>query len=167
MYPRSKYTTFSLAKFKQYLDNVYLRMYREYLEIEAQEEKTAAAEREARAKAERGARIKAECEARERVKAAHEAREKANQAKARVDFDALGKEMENVTHRGDLVELGRKRASLALHTGVSYGYENHCWSCKEHISSAIHAQCSVCKGYICSCGACFCDSVSSQFYEGA
>jgi len=80
-----------------------------------------------------------------------------NQRKARADFDALGEEMAKATTRAKLVELGRKRAVLAPHTGVSYNYENHCWNCTAHISSAIHAQCPDCKFYICgSCGSCLC-----------
>ncbi len=80
-----------------------------------------------------------------------------NERKARADFDALGKEMVKATTRAELVELGRKRADLAAYTGVSYVYENHCWNCKKQISSAIDAQCSDCRFYICSsCGSCFC-----------
>lgn len=76
---------------------------------------------------------------------------------ARTDFDALGEQIAKATTRAELVTLGRKRASLAPQTGISYTYENHCWSCGKHISSAIHAQCPDCKFYICgSCSACFC-----------
>lgn len=83
-----------------------------------------------------------------------------HERRARADFDALGKEMAQATTRAELVTLGRKRAYLAPHTGVSYVYENHCWRCKEHISSAIHAQCPSCRFYICSsCGACLCGYV--------
>ena len=77
--------------------------------------------------------------------------------RARVDFEALGKEMAKATTRTELVELGRKRADLAPHTGVSYVYENYCWNCRGRISSTIHARCPVCRFYICSsCGSCFC-----------
>ena len=77
--------------------------------------------------------------------------------RARANFVALGKEMVKATTRAELIELGRKRADLAPHTGISYVYENHCWNCKTHISSAIHARCPKCKLYICgSCGSCFC-----------
>jgi hypothetical protein len=63
----------------------------------------------------------------------------------------------NHTTRAEPVELGRQRADLAPHTGVSQVYERHCWNCKGHISSAICARCSVCGFYICSsCGSCFC-----------
>lgn len=81
--------------------------------------------------------------------------------RARSDFDALGKEMEKATTRAELAEIGRKRADLAPHTGVSYMYTTHCWKCKKHISPAIHAQCSACRFYICSsCGSCFCGSLN-------
>jgi len=97
-----------------------------------------------------------EAEYRERTKA-EEREESERRAKASDDFNALGKEMAKATTRAELVELGRKRADLAPHTGISYVYENHCWQCKTHISSAIHAQCPNCSFYICSsCGSCFC-----------
>jgi len=83
--------------------------------------------------------------------------------RARADFDALGKEMAEAATRAELVELGRRRADLAPHTGVSYVYENHCWNCKKQISSAIDAQCSVCRFYICSsCGSCFCHPLTTE-----
>jgi len=79
--------------------------------------------------------------------------------RVRAEFDALGKEMAKATTRTELVELGRRRADMASHTGVSYVYENHCWNCRGPISSAIHARCPVCRFYICSsCGACLCRS---------
>lgn len=37
-------------------------------------------------------------------------------------------------------------------------YENHCWNCKEHISSDSDEYCSKCGMYHCSnCGVCLCD----------
>jgi hypothetical protein len=42
-------------------------------------------------------------------------------------------------------------------SGVSYSYENHCWNCKQPISSAINIKCPSCGGYKCRyCGSCFC-----------
>src|ERR1051326_8700277 len=82
-----------------------------------------------------------------------------NERRARADFYALGKEMANATTRAELVELGRRRAELAPYTGVSYVYTNHCWKCKGPISSAIHARCSSCGWYICTCGACGCGNL--------
>lgn len=79
------------------------------------------------------------------------------QKRARASFDALGKEMAKTATRAELVELGRKRANLAPHTGFSYAYINHCWNCKKPISSDINAQCPNCRFYICSsCDSCFC-----------
>ncbi len=38
-------------------------------------------------------------------------------------------------------------------------YDNHCWKCKEHISSDTNAKCLSCGRYICSsCGSCLCGS---------
>jgi hypothetical protein len=122
------------------------------------------AERQARVKAQ----TQAEMEAEARANVLRQARMQANaerqasavaerQARARAEFEALGKEIAKATTRAELVELGQKRADLAPYTGVSYVYTNHCWNCKEHISSDIHAQCSACRFYICSsCGSCLC-----------
>lgn len=114
--------------------------------------------------AERQARVRAQTqkdeEAVARAEAYRQARAKANaerQAQARADFDALGKEMAKATTRAERVELGRKRADLAPYTGFHHDYESHCWNCKMHISSAIHAQCPDCTYYICSnCNSCLC-----------
>src|SRR5207253_5994474 len=105
---------------------------------------------QAKAEAERQAQAKAEAEAKAKEREEYKKR-------ARANFDALGKEMANATTRAERVELGRNRAALAPYTGVSYVYENHCWNCKQPISSAINAQCLGCGFYICSsCGSCFC-----------
>jgi hypothetical protein len=50
------------------------------------------------------------------------------------------------------------RADWVSHTDNSY-YKNHCWNCKEHISSITDIKCPFCQGYKCShCGVCFCES---------
>ena len=137
---RSKYAAFFASEFKRFLEAEYSQRAQTHAERQAQAQAKANAERQAQAKAE-------EREEYER--------------RARADFDALGKEMAKATTRAELVELGRKRADLAPHTGVSYVYTNHCWKCKEHISSAIHAQCSGCRFYICSsCDSCLCGSLN-------
>lgn len=76
------------------------------------------------------------------------------QVNAQAEFDAIGRKMAQVTSREALVQLGRKRASLAIALDMPISYENHCWQCKGHISSAIRARCPSCGRYICTCGAC-------------
>lgn len=140
---RGEYMAFSASEFKRFLETTYSQQAQTPAERQAQVEAEAKRQAQAKANAERQAQAKKEREEYERW--------------ARADFDALGKEMAKATTRAELVELGRKRADLAPHTGISYVYENHCWNCKGHISSAIHAQCPVCKLYICSsCGSCLC-----------
>lgn len=139
---RSQYAALSASEFKQFLED-------EYHPLNKQREEW---ERLARAIREENER---------KARAEHEE----NERKARADFDALGKEMAKATTRKELIELGRKRVALAPYTGTSYVYENHCFRCKRHISSAIHARCPSCGWYICSCGACGCEW--SDDWEGA
>ena len=149
---RGKYTALSASEFKRFLEVEYGQQAKAHAEYRAQYLDTWF--NQAKAGAERRAQEKADAERQAQAKAKEREEYK---KKARADFDALGKEMANATTRVELVELGRKRTELAPYTGVSYVYENHCWNCKAHISSAIHAQCPDCTFYICgSCGACLC-----------
>ncbi len=59
------------------------------------------------------------------------------QASASANFDALEEETEKASTREELVELGRKRAALALYIGVSYMSTSQCWNCEGPISSDI------------------------------
>ncbi len=96
---------------------------------------------------------------REEAKRAAIKREEEAKEKARADFEALGKRMSVATSHEELVALGRQRAEIAPLTGHQFTYRNHCWKCKERISSEVNAQCPVCKFYICSdseCGECLC-----------
>lgn len=34
-------------------------------------------------------------------------------------------------------------------SGISYSYVNHCWNCKQPISSVIDTKCPFCRGYKC------------------
>jgi hypothetical protein len=133
-YKRNNYATSSAPEFKRFLEAEYRLRAKPHAERQAQ----------------------AMAEERER----YESRARAHEEyvrRARAEFDALGKEMAKATTRAELVELGRKRADLAQHTGDSYDYENICWCCGGRISSGIHAQCSICRFYICSsCGSCLC-----------
>lgn len=132
---RSKYYASSVFKFKQLLEAEYRQLVNPNAERQAQE-------------------MVEERERYQRRALAHEEYVR----KAKADFDALGKKMAKATSRAELVELGRKRHDLAQHTGDSYDYENVCWCCHGRISSGIHAQCKVCKFYICgSCGSCLCN----------
>ena len=48
---------------------------------------------------------------------------------------------------------------------ILYGYENHCWKCKTHISSSKDTRCSICNWYICSkCDSCMpqCERLDSD-----
>jgi len=153
---RSKYAAFSAIEFKQFLEAEYSQQARIYAKRLAQAQAEAEAERQAQAKAEAERRVAEAKRRAEEAKRQARAREE-YERKARAEFDDLGKEMAKATTRAELVELGRKRADLAPHTGASYVYENYCWNCAAHISSAIHAQCPVCEFYICgSCGSCLC-----------
>jgi hypothetical protein len=122
--------------------------------------------------AERQARIKAQAqkdeEAAERIKAKRLAfresmveriaQARANQERARADFDALGEEMAKATNRKERIELGRQLKAIAPNTGVSYVPEKHCKNCFVGISKAINPQCLDCKGFICiNCECCFCE----------
>jgi hypothetical protein len=132
----SNYDASSISQFKHFLETEYRRLDQLNTVRQAQ------------------AKTDAEAQAKAKEQEEHERRAKA-------DFDALGKEMAKATTRAELVELGRKREDLAPHTGDSYVYENHCYNCKRHISSAIHARCSVCGWYICSsCDSCGCGNYS-------
>lgn len=145
----SRYDTFSKSDFKRFLEAEFSQQAHEHAMRQAQAQAKADAERQAQAQAKLLEREEYE----RRAKAEREE----NERRAKANFDALGHEMANATTRAELVELGRKRADLAPHTGVIYVYKNHCWKCKAHISSAIHARCPGCKFYICSsCGSCLC-----------
>jgi hypothetical protein len=147
----SKHAAFSGSEFKQLLE----AEYRQALANE-EAERQAQTLAKARAEAERQAQTlaKARAEAERQVLAKAEEREASERwvrelygrkARARADFDALGKEMAQATNRVEPVELGRKRAK----------YENVCWYCLDSISSTIQTRCSVCGWYICSnCGSC-------------
>lgn len=77
--------------------------------------------------------------------------------RARANFDVLSKKMVNTTNRLERIGSERKRIALTPYNGFSY--ENHCWKCKEHISSDTNAKCLSCERYICiSCGSCLCGS---------
>ena len=147
---RSKYPTF----FASTLETEYSQ--RALTHDERQAQARAETERQIQAKAE------AERQAKEKAKAEHRAQTRTkkreeSERRARADFDALGEEMAKATTRAELVELGRRRANLAPHTGFSYAYINHCWNCQKPISSDINAQCPKCRRYICSsCDSCFC-----------
>lgn len=124
----SDYAASSTFEFRQFLEAEYRRLYQPYAERQAKQ----------RAEIERQAQIKAE-----------------NERRARADFDALGQLLAKSTDRKESIEIARKREDLAPHTGRTFSYENHCWNCKSHISSAIHARCKDCRWYICSsCGSC-------------
>lgn len=84
-----------------------------------------------------------------------------SRARSQAEFESLGEQISRATSREELVELGRRRVELASLTGRTFVYENHCWLCKDDISSEINARCPKCHWYICSCGACGC-----QFERG-
>lgn len=77
-------------------------------------------------------------------------------AKAQAEFNDLGTEMSRIQSRDRAIAISRRRAELARMIGYNFSYENHCWRCKEDISSAINVRCPVCRWYICTCGACGC-----------
>lgn len=155
----STYITSSASEFKRFLEIEYSRQAQIDTELKAQALVKAEAERKAREKAE------AERRAREKAEAERQAQEEAKereelQRRARIDFDILGKEIAKATVRAERIELGRKRADLAKHVGLSFTYVSHCWNCKAPISSNINAQCLDCGYYICnSCTSCFCPRI--------
>jgi len=155
----SKYAASSASVFRQFLEDEYRRVYQPYAVCLARAK--AFDEAQAKADAERLAKIKAEIERQAQLKAE-------NERLARAKFDALGAEMAKATTRAELAELGRKRAYLAQYIVVSPGkYEKHCWNCKSHVSSAIHARCPVCGWYICSsCDACDCNRTYTPVHDG-
>jgi hypothetical protein len=142
---RGKYTASSASEFKRFLEAEYRQLAKPHTERQAQ----------------------AIAEYREW----YERRAKAHEEyvrMARAEFDALGKQMAKATSRAELIELGRKRADLALHTCDSYDYENVCWCCGGRISSGIHAQCKFCKYFICgSCGSCLCNRTYTPVQDKA
>jgi hypothetical protein len=167
----SKYATSSASEFRQFLEDEYRRVAKPYAISLARAK--AFDEAQAKAEAERQAEAQAiEAEAELQVQAiAEECEEQERRARIREErirryrayFDALGEEMAKTTTREELVALRRKRAAVAQYLGI-HPYENVCWKCHNDISSAIHAQCKVCRWYICSlCGSCNCNRISNHF----
>jgi hypothetical protein len=144
---RDKYATSSSSEFKRFLE----AEYNQQAQVDAERQ----AQAQAKADAERQLHAQAKAKEREEFK-----------RRARAEFEALGKVMAKVTTRAELVELGRKRTKLALYTGISYVYTNHCWNCQSDISSEINARCPACRFYICSsCASCFCNRADNPFLD--
>lgn len=155
----SIYAALSGSGRKKFIEIEY-HLEKERAEAERQEKIRADIELSRKAKEKRQAAKEAERQAQEKAEAGHRAWwATENERRKRIisEFESLRIQIPKATTREELVELSKKLSKLAPQTGVSYKYTSHCWNCKEHISSAIHAQCPGCKYYICgSCGACFC-----------
>jgi hypothetical protein len=54
------------------------------------------------------------------------------------------------------VRRGLPPLSAQQRRKLYHPYENHCWNCKDHISSLTSLPCRWCGWYVCACGACGC-----------